>query len=72
MSNAMNGDSDVELSIFTEALRVPLRERKAFLENKCGSDKNLHRRLEALLRAHDRLGNFLEEPPRGGRWSENN
>ena len=61
----MRGDPDRELFVFTEALKVPVQERRAFLERVCDGDENLHRSVEALLRAHDRLGNFLEEPPTG-------
>jgi hypothetical protein len=62
----MNGDSDREIAIFTAALKVPRQERDAFLELTCGADEELRRRLEALLRAYDGLGSFLEEPPTGG------
>jgi hypothetical protein len=31
----------------------------------CVGDGNLRHKVEALLRAYDRLGNFLEEPPTG-------
>ena len=41
------------------------QEREAFLERSCGSDEDLQRKVEALLKAHGRLGNFLEEPPSG-------
>ena len=58
----MNSDSNREVAIFTEALGVSRQERDAFLAKACGDDENLHRKVEALLRAHDRLGNFLEEP----------
>lgn len=68
----MKDESVRELAIFTEALKVPLQERAAFFDQKCGTDKKLRRRLEALMRAHDRLGNFLEEPPTGGASNENN
>ena len=56
----MKGDSDREVAIFTEALKVPFEEREAFLERMCRGDEKLRRRLEAILRAHDRLGNFLQ------------
>jgi hypothetical protein len=68
----MKSDSDRELAIFTEALEVPPQERDAFLERKCGGNKKLRCRLEALLRAHDRLGNFLEQPRTGDPPSERN
>ncbi len=54
-----------EVVVFTEALKVPVQDRAAFLEIACGADDNLRHKVEALLRAHDRLGKFLEEPPTG-------
>ena len=68
----MNSDSDREVAIFTEALKLPLEGRDAFLERACGDDEDLRHRLDAMLRAHDRLGNFLEEPPTGGPSNERN
>lgn len=62
----MKSDSEREVAIFTEALKVPLEDRNAFLERVCGGDEDLRRKVEALLRSHDRLGNFLEEPPSAG------
>jgi hypothetical protein len=59
----MNGDSESELAIFTEALKVRPRDRDVFLERECRGDKHLRSRLEALLEAHDRVGDFLEEAP---------
>jgi len=61
----MSGDPDRELIVFTTALKVPVQDRAAFLEIACGADDNLRHKVEALLRAHDRIGNFLEEPPAG-------
>ncbi len=61
----MSGDPDRELIVFTTALKVPVQDRAAFLEIECGADDNLRHKVEALLRAHDRLGNFLDEPPSG-------
>ena len=61
----MRGDPDRERVVFTEALKVPSEDRATFLERDCAGDENLRRSVEALLRAHDRLGNFLEEPPTG-------
>jgi hypothetical protein len=60
----MKGDPDLELAIFTEAVKMPAQERDAFLDQKCRDDKHLRERLEHLLRAHQRVGDFLEEPPR--------
>ena len=59
----MKDDSEREIALFTEALKVPVRERDALLERRCAGDLELRRKVEALLKAHDRLGNFLEEPP---------
>ena len=61
----MNSDPGREVGVFTEALKVPVQERAAFLERECAGDQDLRHKVEALLRAHDRLGNFLEEPPTG-------
>ena len=61
----MNDDSDREVAIFSEALKVPPQARKAFLDKTCGDDEELRGKVEALLKAHARLGSFLEEPPGG-------
>ena len=59
----MNDDARREMAVFTRAIEIPPEDRAAFLDEACGGDESLRRRVEALLRAHDRLGNFLEEPP---------
>jgi hypothetical protein len=61
----MNDDADHEMVIFTEAIKMPIHQRAAFLDIACHNDKGLRKKVEALLKAHDRLGNFLEEPPPG-------
>jgi eukaryotic-like serine/threonine-protein kinase len=61
----MKDDPGCEVVVFTEALKVPVQERGAFLERVCAGDENLCQKVEALLRAHDRLGKFLDEPPTG-------
>jgi hypothetical protein len=58
----MRSDPDRELVVFTEALKVPVQERATFLERVCAGDEHLRHKVEALLRSHDRLGDFLEEP----------
>ena len=60
--DSMKGDPGREVVVFTEALKVPPRERAAFLDRVCDGDEKLRHKVEALLRAHDRLGHFLEEP----------
>jgi len=57
----MKSDPDRELAIFTEALKASLQERDAFVERMCAGDEDLRRKVEALLKAHDRLGSFLEQ-----------
>ena len=59
-------DDGYEMAVFTEAIKVPRHQRAAFLDKACGKDAELRRKVEALLGAHDRMGNFMEEPPTGG------
>lgn len=61
----MSADSTRDMVIFTEALGLPAEALPAFLDGACAGDDNLHRKVEALLRAHDRVGGFLESPPTG-------
>ncbi len=61
----MKSDSEREVSIFTEALKIPHQERDSFLASACAGKRELRRKVEALLRAHDRIGSFLEESPNG-------
>jgi hypothetical protein len=64
-AHSMKDDIDRELAIFTDAIKVPIQKRAAFLDISCRGDQNLRSKVEALLKAHDRIGNFLEEPPTG-------
>ena len=57
--------SDRELIVFTEAVKLPVQARAAFLQRACDGDEELRRKVEALLQAHDHVGHFLEEPPTG-------
>jgi hypothetical protein len=52
-----------EVIVFTEALKLSVQERAAFLDRVCADDEDMRHKVEGLLSAHDRLGNFLEEPP---------
>lgn len=54
-----------DVQLFTEALQFPADERAAFLESACGGDPAMRQRVEALLRAHDGAGDFLDEAPAG-------
>ena len=51
-----------EESLFHLSLEKPPGERASFLEAACAGDEALFRRVQALLRAHERPGSFLEEP----------
>src|SRR6476619_4637879 len=57
------GDSDIEL--FEKVLQLSPSEREAFMNEACRDEPGQRRRIEALLRSNDRVGNFLEEPPTG-------
>ena len=53
-----------ELDLFIAALeRDDPAERDAYLTQACGSDVDLRRRVERLLRLHGEAGSFLEQPP---------
>src|SRR2546423_8847274 len=55
-----------EDEIFEAALQHATREKRAaYLNEACGDDAQLRERVEALLKAHDQAGEFLEQPPAG-------
>jgi len=50
-------------SIFSEALEKGTpQERAAYLDKACGNDADLRARVEALLKSHEKVGDFLEIP----------
>jgi hypothetical protein len=59
----MSENSGRAIAIFTEALQQPMAERGAFLDQACAGNNELRGEVEALLRAHEHLGNFMETPP---------
>src|SRR5258708_4047326 len=61
----MNDGSDRDIVVFTEALRLPAAERGDYLGRACAGDEDLRQRVEVLLKLHDRVGDFLEQPPTG-------
>ncbi len=53
-------------AIFSEALDKPTTEEQAaYLKEVCGNDADLRSKVEALLKAHDEAGDFLEVPALG-------
>jgi WD40 repeat protein/serine/threonine protein kinase len=50
-------------SIFAAAVEMSVEERAAYLDNMCGADAALRRRIEGLLRSHDKAGSFLHKQP---------
>jgi len=59
----MNEAQNRDVAVFTEALQLPAVQRAAYLERACGSDEALRLRVEALLHAHETVGDFLEQSP---------
>src|SRR5438552_945238 len=59
----MNDSPDRDVEIFTDALALPRAERAAYLERVCGNDGELRQKVEALLKGHDQVGDFLEHSP---------
>jgi serine/threonine protein kinase/tetratricopeptide (TPR) repeat protein len=52
-----------ETDIFSHALQIAVvEERRLYVQKACGADERLRRRIEALLRAHERPGNVLDRP----------
>ena len=55
-----------EQAVFAGALQFAAHaDRAAYLDRACGTDAALRRRVEALLRAAENAGDFLEQPPDG-------
>ena len=66
----MKDDKGCKVAVFTVAIKVPRHHRAVFLDNACGGNDNLRRKVEALLKAYDRVEILLEEPPTGGPLNE--
>src|SRR5262245_36804818 len=60
----MSPDSQAVERLFEAARQLATPEQRAvFLQVACGQDAQLRQRVEALLRADEQAGTFLEEPP---------
>ena len=51
-----------EETLFAEVLARPNEERAAFLDQACAGRPELRAAVEALLAAHERSGNVLDQP----------
>src|SRR5438034_7022632 len=61
---AMNSDANREEQVFEAALQFPTPDqRAAYVKGACGNDEKLRQRVEALLKAHEHEGGFLDQPP---------
>src|ERR1043166_9940141 len=58
----MNTTPGADIAVFTEALRLRCAELTGYLHRVCASDRELRRRVEDLLRAYEKAGDFLTEP----------
>ena len=55
-----------EVAVFEAAIRLPIGERSAYLDQVCADEPDLRRAVEALLYFHDQAGDFLEQSPMDG------
>ena len=58
----MDNSLDLQEELFSQALALTPGERPAFLARACGDDVALRRQIEALLRAIEGAGTFLDQP----------
>src|ERR1017187_9655936 len=65
MGNDMSQSRESAGAIFDAALELPKEQRAAFLEQSCAGDASLRQRVEALVRAHETAGTFMESPALG-------
>jgi eukaryotic-like serine/threonine-protein kinase len=56
----MNDSPNRDVEIFTDALALSRAERTAYLDRACGNNGELRQKIEALLKGHDQVGDFLE------------
>jgi len=57
-----NPPDDREVAVFNAALQLPAGQRAAYLDGACAGENALRLKIEALLRVHDEVGTFLENP----------
>lgn len=61
----MSDTPDRDVSLFTEALSLREAERFKYLDQACAGNDALRSRVEALLKAYEKSGDFLREPATG-------
>src|SRR5215469_17182188 len=61
----MNNSPDLDFVVFTEALVLSQSRRAEYLDRACTGDGAMRARVESLLRAHERAGDFFAERPAG-------
>src|SRR3989442_14285499 len=59
----MNEPRPREETLFEAVVELPPEQRAAYLKGACGDDAKLRQRVESLLQAHERSGEFLNRPP---------
>ncbi|MGC3958495.1 MAG: serine/threonine-protein kinase [Verrucomicrobiota bacterium] len=59
----MNESGERAVGLFSAALSLSAAERGAYLARACGADVALRAQVEALLRAHEEAGEFLQAAP---------
>jgi len=52
--------------VFDAAMDLAPGERDAYLAEECGTDAELRRQVELLIRSHEQAGSFIEEPAVAG------
>ena len=55
-------NSKAEEAVFEAALALPPAQRSAYLDQACGGDALMRRRVEELIQAHEAAGQFIAEP----------
>jgi hypothetical protein len=63
----MSDLTDREVAIFIAARRLNDGERMAYLDEACGEDALLRRKLDSLLAVDEAAGDFLERPAQAER-----
>src|ERR1039458_5749780 len=58
----MNNPSEREVAVFNAALQLPAGQRTAYLDEACSGENALRLKIEVLLRVHNEVGTFLENP----------